>query len=135
GTQQMAVAPEHLLADRDHLPRRHTQIDIEVSQRAVEPGDVFLDAEGLAVEASRHVEDRIAAQKSLVPERNDDLALADDLAVEPGYALVAERHRSPFPIWRLARLAPPENSSATRLWRRRRTARCLATNCGRIHAP
>ena len=92
--EQVAVALEHLLADRGHLRGRQARVDVEVFERAVEPCDVLLDAEGLAVEAPGHVEDRIAAQKALVAERDHDLALADDLAVEPGDAFVAERHRS-----------------------------------------
>jgi hypothetical protein len=38
--------------------------DVEVFERAVELRDMLLEAKGFAVEASRHVEDRIAAQKA-----------------------------------------------------------------------
>ena len=72
--------------------------DVEVFERAVEPRDMLLEAKRLAVEASRHVEDRIAAQKALIAERDHDFALADDLTVEPGDALVSEGHRSTSPV-------------------------------------
>src|SRR4029077_2702587 len=94
GTEQMQVAGEHILADRGHLRGREARVDVEVFERTVEPGDVLLDAEGFAVKAPGHVENRIAAQKALVAKRNHDLALADDLTVEPGDAFVAKRHRS-----------------------------------------
>ena len=56
------------------------------------------EAKRLAVEAARHVEHRVAAQKPLIAERDQDLALADDPAVEPGDAFVGERHRPTFPV-------------------------------------
>src|SRR5262249_2349109 len=91
--KQMAIAFEHLLADRRHRDGRQPRVDVEGFERAVEPCDMLGEAKGLAVEAPRHVEDRVAAQKALVAEWNDDLALTDDLAVEPGDAFVTERHR------------------------------------------
>src|SRR6516164_11554462 len=92
--EQVAVARQHLFADRRRLSRRQARIDIEVSERAVETRDMLLDSERLAVKAPRHVEDRVAAQKALVAERDHDLAFADEFAVEPGDAFIAERHRS-----------------------------------------
>src|SRR5215468_9706148 len=110
GTKQVQVPCENILADRRHLGGRHILIDVKIFERAVEPGDVLLDPEGLAVKAPCHVENRVTAQKALVTERDHDVAVADDLAVEPGDALVAERHRSPLPTRRPARSAPRENS-------------------------
>src|SRR5271165_3646476 len=94
GAEQMTVAREHLLADRRHLVGRQSRVYVEVFERAVEPCDVLLEPEGLAVEAPGHVENRVTAQKALVAERDHHLAFADDLAVEPGDTFVAERHRS-----------------------------------------
>src|SRR5215469_15412676 len=91
-TQQMAVARQHILADRRHLAGRQAWVDVEISERAVEAGDMLLQAEGLAVKAPGHVEDRIAAQKPLVAERDQDFALPDDPAVEPGDAFVCQSH-------------------------------------------
>ena len=59
---------------------------------------MLLEAKRLAVEASRHVEDRIAAQKALIAERDHDFAFADDLAVEPGDALVSEGYQWTPPV-------------------------------------
>src|SRR3984893_7063912 len=94
GTEQVAIASEHVLADRRHLGGCHSRGDVEGFERPVEPGDMLLQTKSLAVEAPGHVEDRVAAQKALVAERDHDLALADNLAVEPGDPLVAESHRS-----------------------------------------
>src|SRR5208282_5189271 len=94
GTEQVTIASEHVLADRRHLARRQARVDVEIFERPVEPGDMIGEAKGLAVEAAGHVENGIAAQKALVAERDLDLALAHDLAVEPGDAFVAEGHRS-----------------------------------------
>src|SRR5271169_4965500 len=60
---------------------------------------MLAETEGLAVEASRHVENRIAVEKALVAERDQDLAFADDLAVEPSDAFVAERRRSALALF------------------------------------
>src|SRR6516162_6868771 len=92
--EQVTVARQHLFADRRHLSRRQARVDIEVFERAVETGDMLLYSERLAVKAPRHVEDRVAAQKALIAERDHDLALADEFAVEPGDAFITERHRS-----------------------------------------
>src|ERR1700739_788610 len=56
---------------------------------------MLLQAKSLPVKTASHVEDCIAAQKALIPERDHDLALADDVAVEPSDAFVDERQRKP----------------------------------------
>src|ERR1700730_17946595 len=82
GAEQVAIAFEHVLADRRHLGGCHSRVDVEVFERPVEPSDMLLEAKGLAVEAPGHVEDGVAAQKPLVAEWDHDLALTDDFAVE-----------------------------------------------------
>src|SRR5271166_4743563 len=94
GSQQVTVAFEHLLADRCHFGWRQARVNVEVSERPVEPADMLVEAKRLAGEAAGHVENGIAAQKALVAKRDQDLALAHDPPVEPGDAFVAERHRS-----------------------------------------
>ncbi len=58
----MAVAVEHIGADRNHLRWRQTGVEIEIFERAVEPGHMLFEAKGGAVEAAGHVEDRVAAR-------------------------------------------------------------------------
>src|SRR5204863_5111542 len=82
--------------DCDHFGARQTGVDVEVFQRSVEARDMLFEAKGLPVEAARHVEHCIALEKALVAERDHDLALSDDPAVEPGDALVGERHLDSF---------------------------------------
>src|ERR1700747_42152 len=130
GSQQVAVERKHLLAGRCHLRGRQSRVDIEVFERAVEPCDVLLEAKGLAVEAPGHVENGIAAQKTLVAERDQDLALAGDPAGEPSNTFVAERHCYALATRPLARAAPAGSSSASRLLRSRRAARRSARSGG-----
>jgi hypothetical protein len=95
--EEMAVPRQYLLADLGHLRRRYAGVDVDVSERAVEPGDVLFEAERPAAEAAGHVEDRVALQEALVAERDHDFALADELAIEPGDALIVERHGGTLP--------------------------------------
>src|SRR5262245_29685493 len=94
--EEMAVPRQYLLADCGHLRRREAGVEVEVAKRAVEPGDMLLETKRPAAEAAGHIEHRIALQKALVAERDHDLALAHELAVEPGDALVFERHCCSF---------------------------------------
>src|SRR5262249_22289585 len=82
--------------------------DLQVAQRAVEAVDMLLQPERLALEGARHVEGAVAILPAAVAERDHDLALRHEVAVEPGDALIAEllghavlrcwtgRHRSRF---------------------------------------
>src|SRR6516164_6851709 len=95
GSEEMAVTIEHILADRCHLSRGYARVNLEVFQRSVKACDMLLQAKSLPVETASHVENCITAQKALIPKRDHDLALTDDLAVEPSDAFVDERHRKP----------------------------------------
>src|SRR5262249_40767600 len=97
GPEEMAIAVEHILADRHHLGFREARIDPGVAERAEKALDVLLQAKGLAVEAARHVEDAVAVDEAQIAKRHLDFAFRHDLAVEPGDAFIAESHRSiPF---------------------------------------
>ena len=87
---EMLVARHDLLAVRHHLLGRQAGIDLQVAQRAVEAVDVLLQAERLAVKGARHVEGSVAVLPAAVAERDHDLVLGHELAIEPGDALIAE---------------------------------------------
>src|SRR6516165_9144559 len=95
GSEEVAVTREHILADRRHLSSGYARVDLEVFQRSVKACDMLLQAKSLPVEAASHVENRVTAQKALIAKRDHDLALTDDLAIEPSDAFVDERHRKP----------------------------------------
>src|SRR5262249_7343939 len=95
GAEEMAVAIEHVLADRHHLALREAAIDAGIAQRAEEALDMLLHAERAAAEAAGHVEDAVAVGPARIAEGHHDLAFRHDLTVEPGDAFVAECHDFP----------------------------------------
>jgi hypothetical protein len=60
--EQMAVAFEYVLADRDHLLGAQAGIDAQVLQGTVEALHVLLQLERLAAETARHVEGAVAIE-------------------------------------------------------------------------
>src|SRR5258708_12471787 len=58
--------------------------------------DMLLEAERLAVEGARHIEDAVAVGPARIAERHDDLTFGQDIAIEPRDALVAECHDLPL---------------------------------------
>src|SRR5207247_6649116 len=71
-------------------------IDAGVFERMEEALDMLLEAEGLAVEGPRHVEDAVAIDPGSVAEGDHDLAFGNDLSVEPRDAFVSECHHRPL---------------------------------------
>src|SRR6185436_20259587 len=113
GPQQVAVALEHLLAQRAHLLRPEAWIDAQVLERAVEAVDVLLHLEQPMAEAAGHVEAAVAIDPARIAEWNAHLAFRHELAVEPCDPLVgAYRHlESPSK----QRRRPVDRRASTRL--------------------
>src|SRR5579871_1261009 len=92
----MEVPLQHLLADADRLGGAEAGVDAQIAQRAVEPVDMLLQAEGLVLEGAGGVEDRIAEQEAAIAKRQQHLALGQDLTVEIGDAFVLSNAHGSF---------------------------------------
>src|SRR5262249_49800883 len=80
---QVFVARHELLRHVDHLLRTHSGIQTQITKRAIEAVNVFFEREGTAVKGARHVENAVAVLPAPVAERDQDLILGHELAVEP----------------------------------------------------
>ena len=87
---QMGIARHDFLAVRDHLLGAEAGIDLQVTQRAVEAVDMLLQPKRLAFKGPGHVEGAVAVFPTAVAERDHDLVLRHEFAIEPGNALIAE---------------------------------------------
>src|SRR5262249_7584293 len=87
GLEERQVLVEDLLGDPLELGKADARIDAEVPQRAIEALEELLEPEDAGPEGPRRGEDRVAVLEATIPERDPDIPLGDDPAVEVGDTL------------------------------------------------